>query len=112
MTDWAEEIERLAHSLSVTEKDGWILVESERARQIAQALRDLVRDRIELEEEISIWRSFMVPEPVVRYQCEEKIESRVADSSGQMQFGGTTSEEDADKAVLEAIEKENDRLWR
>jgi hypothetical protein len=66
MTDWAEEIERLTHSLSVTEKDGWILVESERARRIAQALRDLVRDRIELEDEISIWRSFMVPEPVVR----------------------------------------------
>jgi hypothetical protein len=66
MTEWAEEIERLAHSLSVTEKDGWILVESERARRIAQALRDLVRDRIELEDEISIWRSYMVPEPVVR----------------------------------------------
>jgi hypothetical protein len=66
MTEWAGEIERLAHSLSVTEKDGWILLESERARQIAQALRDLVRDRIELEDEISIWRSFMVPEPVVR----------------------------------------------
>ena len=49
MTDWAEEIERLTHSLSVTEKDGWILVESERARQIAQALRDLVTKCIELE---------------------------------------------------------------
>jgi len=76
---------------------------------LARALLSMGRRVEELEDEISIWRSFMVPEPVVRDV------SREAEPQQYLvgwTLGGTTSEEDADKAVLEAIEKENDRLWR
>jgi len=74
MTDWAEELERLVYPLSVTGRTGdWVLLETGRAREIAQAFRDLIKNRIELEDEISIWRSFMVPEPVVREAAQEPV---------------------------------------
>jgi hypothetical protein len=101
---------------------------SKEEQRLALALLATGRRVEELEDEISIWRSFMVPEPVVREAAQEPvcasredIRQAVRDVSREAEpqqypvgwtLGGTTSEEDADKAVLEAIEKENDRLWR
>jgi len=74
MTDFLKELERLVYPLSVTGQTGdWVLLETGRAREIAQAFRDLIKNRIELENEISIWRSFMVPEPVVREAAQEPV---------------------------------------